>query len=436
MKKRKSIMTALCVTVLASVALTACGSNSTEQLNPKDNGSSGGSKTLTFWRAGTDAPEKAYWTRVIQEFEASHPGVKVNYSEVPFGNDMETKLNAAYASGTAPDVLSYTLASVAQRANLGQYEPLDSYTDKWDGKSDMMESVLNTGTYKGKVYGLGFIPDPRVLLWRKDLFEAAGLDPEKPPASWEELAKDAELLTKKDGDTTVMAGLAIPTANAWTFWQSFVLQNGGKIIDADKNEPLFDSPESIEATQYIVDLVKKGVTIPNDSAKSNENLFPNGKAAIAYDSPAAYVNTQKDHPELAGKIGVSGPIERKTKATFAGMRLLFMSSQSKQKDLAFEFMQTVMSKEETWNRYKELGTPVVLNSLKDDYIKDKPEMNQAVFDAVSYGEGAAKVTYSSKMYEIISQHLEAAFYNTKSAEQAMKDAAAELKKELPNLITN
>ncbi|MDD9268201.1 ABC transporter substrate-binding protein [Paenibacillus sp. GCM10023248] len=430
---KRSLMATACVSLLASIALTACG-NGTEQLNAKKENAAGGGKTLTFWRAGTDAAEKAYWTRVIQEFEASHQGVKVNYSEVPFGNDMETKLNAAYASGTAPDVLSYSLASVAQRANLGQYEPLDAYLDKWAGKSDLMDSVYQTGTYKGKLYGIGFIPDPRVLLWRKDLFEAAGLNPEKPPANWEELSQYAQQLTKKEGDTTVMAGLAIPTANSWTFWQSFVLQNGAKIIDVEKNEPLFDSPEAIEATQYIVDLVKKGVTIPNDSTKANENLFPNGKAAIAYDSPAAFVNTQKDHPELTGKIGVAGPIERKQKATFAGMRLLFMGSQSKQKDLAFDFMQTVMSKEETWKRYKELGTPVVLNSLKTDYIKDKPEINQAVFDAVSYGQGAAKVTYSSKMYEIISQNLEAAFYGKKTGEQAMKEAADALKKELPNLI--
>ncbi|WP_217597583.1 ABC transporter substrate-binding protein [Cohnella sp. GbtcB17] len=433
MNKSKGLIAALSVALLAGATLSACGDNATEQLNEKK---ADDAKSLTFWRAGTDPSEKAYWTRVIQQFEAGHPGVKINYSEVPFGNDMETKLNAAYASGTAPDVLSYTLASVAQRANLGQYEPLDAYTDKWAGKSDMMDSVLQTGMYKGKLYGLGFIPDPRVLLWRKDLFQEKGLDPEKPPASWEELAHYAELLTKKEGNTTVLAGLAIPTSTSWTFWQSFVLQNGGRIIDADNNKPLFDSPEAIEATQFIVDLVNKGVTIPNDSTKANENLFPNGKAAIAYDSPAAYVNTQKDHPELAGKIGVAGPIARKEKATFAGMRLLFMSSQSKQKDLAFEFMQTVMSKEETWNRYKELGTPVVLNSLKDQYIQDKPEMNKAVFDAVTYGQGAAKVTYASKMYEIISSNLELAFYGKKTGEQALKDAVDDLNKELPNLITN
>ncbi|KRE58318.1 ABC transporter substrate-binding protein [Paenibacillus sp. Soil750] len=419
--------------LLTSIVLSGCSSN-TEQLNEKSDGAAKGSKTLTFWRAGTDPAENAYWKRVMGEFEGSHPGVKVSYSEVPFGTDMETKLNAAYASGTSPDVLSYTLASLAQRANLGQYESLDAYASKWADKSDMMESVVDTGTYKGKLYGIGFIPDPRVLLWRKDLFKAAGLDPEKPPANWDELKQYAEKLTKKDGATTTMAGFAIPTATGWTLWQSFVLQNNGKIIDQDKNTPLFDSPESIEATQYLVDMVKQGITIPNDSTKSNENLFPNGKAAIAYDSPAAFTSLQKDHPELKGQIGVAGPITRKTKATFAGMRLLFMSSQSKNKDLAFEFMQTVMAKEETWKRYKELGTPVVRKSLKDDYIKENPEMNGAIFDAVTYGQGAAKVTYSSKMYEFISMNLEEAYYGKKTAAQAMKDAAEQLTKELPNLI--
>jgi ABC-type glycerol-3-phosphate transport system substrate-binding protein len=424
---------AVAASMLATTVLAGCGT--TEQLNEK-NESGGGESKLTFWRAGTDPQENAYWKRVIEEFETAHDGVSIEYSEVPFGNDMETKLNAAYASGTAPDVLSYTLASLAQRANIGQYEPLDAYMEGWAGKDDLLDSVAQTGKYKENTYGLGFIPDPRVLLWRKDLFEEAGLDPNSPPSSWEQLEEYALKLTKKQGGTTTTAGFAIPTATGWTLWQSFVLQNGGQIIDADNNEPLFDSPESVEATEYLANLVAQGITIPNDSTKSNENLFPNGKAAIAYDSPAAFFNTQKNNPELEGKIGIAGPISKKAKATFAGMRLLFMSSQSKEKELAFEFMTYVMSKEETWNRYKELGTPVVLKSLESDYIGDNQETNQAVFDAVSYGEGAAKVTYSSKMYEIISQHLEMAYYGQKTGEQAMKEAAEQLRKELPTLVTD
>ncbi|MFS0724940.1 ABC transporter substrate-binding protein [Paenibacillus sp. 1P07SE] len=431
--RRRSMASMMAIVMAAVTALSGCGS--TEQLHESNTGSDG-NRTLTFWRAGTDANENAYWQSVLKEFESLHEGVTIEYSEVPFGNDMETKLNAAYASGTAPDVLSYTLASLAQRANIGQYEPLTEYVEGWEELPDMLDSVVETGTYKGQLYGLGFIPDPRVLVWRKDLFEAAGLDPDTPPQSWEQLAEYAELLTQKQGETTVTAGFAIPTSTGWTLWQSFVLQNGGRIIDTETNEPLFDSPASIEATEYLVDLVAKGVTIPNDSTKSNENLFPNGKAAIAYDSPAAYLNTQLNNTELEGKIGIAGPIEKETKATFAGMRLLFMSSQSKQKDLAFEFMTYIMSKEQTWKRYTELGTPIVRESLKDDYIADSPEMNQAVFDAVSYGEGAAKVTYSGKMYEIISQQLEMAYYGVKSGEQAMLDAAAELRKELPSLIAD
>ncbi|GIO62814.1 ABC transporter substrate-binding protein [Paenibacillus cineris] len=429
--KKRWLKAMLGLTVTATVILSGCGNGSTEKLS-KNEDSNG--VTLTFWRAGTDAQENAYWKRVISEFEASHPGVKVELSEAPFGNDMETKLNAAYASGTSPDVLSYTLASVAQRASLGQYEPLDDYLADWDGKKDIMSSVLETGAYNGKQYGLGFIPDPRVLLWRKDLFKEVGLDPEKPPGSWEELAEYAQKLTKRDGNTTTLAGFAIPTTGAWTLWQSFVLQNGGQVIDEKNNKPLFDSPEAIEATKFLSELVTKRVTIPFDANKSNENLFPLGKAAIAYDSPTAYTNLQSDHPELKGQIGVSGPIARKEKATFAGMRLLFMSSQSKHKELAAEFIKQILSKEETWKRYQELGAPVVLDSLKADYIKDKPDINQAIFDAVSYGKGAAKVTYAGKLTEIISQNLESAFYGKVTAEQAMKNGVEQLNQELPNLI--
>jgi len=435
MKMKKRLVIVLCFILLVSSSLVACG-GSTEKLVSKNENSNNKKVTLKFWRAGTDISENEYWKRVMSEFEAQHEGITIEYSEVPFGNEMETKLNAAFASGTSPDVISYSLASVAQRAHLGQYEPLDQYLEKWEEKDDLIDNVYETGVYKDNLYGIGFIPDPRVLVWRKDMFTDAGLDPESPPQDWETLRDYSLKLTKRDGNTTTVAGFSIPTTNGWTLFQSFVLQNGGKIIDAETNTPLFNSPEAIEATEFLVDLVKEGTSIPSDANKSSDNLFVNGKAAMAYDSPSAVANLQKTNPDLADKIGIAGPIARKQKATFAGMRLLFMSSQSKEKDLAFEFMTFIMAKEETWKRYKEIGAPIVYNSLKEDYIKDNPEMNSAIFEAVTYGQGAAKVTYAGKISEILNTYIEQAYYGKKSAEQALNDAAEHLLNEMPNLITD
>lgn len=436
----KRIITLCAVlTFLFTALLSGCGGK-TEKLNPGDESKQTGTqagkpaepKKITFWRAGTEPEWDTHWKQTFAGLEKNN--IKVETAGLPWGNEIETKLNAAYASGTGPDLLHYSIASIAQRAGLGQYASLDDYISKWSDKDDIMESIYDLGKYKGKIYGLGWNPDPRVFVWRKDLFQQAGLDPEKAPKDWKQLAEYAVKLTKKEGNNTVIAGFNIPIANGFQTFQIFSLQNGVALIDVDKNDPLFDKPDAIEAAAYLNDLVKKGVNIPVDQFKSQGNPWTLGNAAMSYESPQGVAALLKNKPDLAGKIGVAPPLENKAKGTFCGLGLFFISADSKNKDAAWEAVKAAMTKEEMMRRYKELGTPIVRKSLKDEFIKDKPEMNKATFDAISVGQGAAKVIYSTKLNDTISQGLEQAYYGKKSAEQAMKDAAAELRKEIPNLI--
>lgn len=78
--------------------------------------------------------------------------------------------------------------SIPQRAGVEQYESLDSYIENWDGKEYMLDSILEAGKYERQIYGLGMRPDARMFVWRKDMFESAGLDPD-PPSDYLERAK-------------------------------------------------------------------------------------------------------------------------------------------------------------------------------------------------------------------------------------------------------
>ena len=136
---------------------------------------------LTFLRIGTDAAERDYWTWVIEDFESQNPGVTVAYDEAAIGSDMDTKLNTLFAAGCGPDVIGHGILSVAQRVEMNQYLPIDSYFDAWEGKDDLLPSVLANGTYKEHVYGLGYSVTPYVFAYRKDLLDEAGL---KVPTTW------------------------------------------------------------------------------------------------------------------------------------------------------------------------------------------------------------------------------------------------------------
>lgn len=400
----------------------------------KDGVSSSNEIVLRFWRAGTDTETLEYWEGMVSRFNKEYPNVKVEIVSLPWGNEIETKLNAAYASGTAPDVLQYSLVSIPQRASVGQYQALDEYMAEWEGKNDIFPSILESGQYLGKTYGLGMRPDARMFVWRKDMFEKAGLDPEVPPKTWEELYEYAKKLTIIENNIAVQGGYSMSIANGFQDFQIFLMQNGGDFIDPETNELLYNSPAGVEALTFLNKLVKSGCVIPADQFQSGTDVFVSGKAAMAYKNPADIQAMILADPSLKDKIGMSAPLSRVKQSTFGGMGFMFMSADSKIKDIAWKFIEFSMSPEEVKIRAKDYGIPVVLDSLTEEYISWNPPMNKAVIESIMVGKGAYPVVFSNRLNEVVSMACEQAYYGEKTEKQALDDSVAAFSKEIPSLI--
>ena len=215
-------------------------------------------------RNGSDQAETDYWLSLIASFEADNPGIKVQYDDAAIGESLDTKLNTQFASGAGPDLIGDGILSVANRVELGHYQPITDYFDKWEGKDDIMDSVLANGTYKGEVYGLAYSTTPFLFAYRKDLFQEAGLDPEQPPETWEQLKEYALKLTVKDGDQITRAGFAFPmSAGNFVEYDVFVFGNGGRFCD-DEGNPTLDTPEKAEAFEFLMSFLNE-VNIPYNS---------------------------------------------------------------------------------------------------------------------------------------------------------------------------
>ena len=87
-----------------------------------------------------------------------------------------------------------------------------------------------------------------------------------------------------------------------------------------------------------------------------------------------------------------------------------------------------MSPEEMKNRADELNIPPVLSSLKDEYIKQNPVMNQAIMDSIEVGSGAYPVVFSNELNTKVSEAIEQIYYGKKTSEQAMNDSVEEYQK--------
>lgn len=107
-----------------------------------------------------------------------------------------------------------------------------------------------------------------------------------------------------------------------------------------------------------------------------------------------------------------------------------MSQDSKNQEMALNFINMAMSAEEMKNRTDELNIPPVRESLKADYIKENPEMNQAIMDSIKVGKGAYPVVFSNELNMKVSSAIEQVYYGKKTSKDALTESVTEFQKEI------
>lgn len=293
---------------------------------------------LRFVRIGNDKPEADFWADVIAGYEAERPGVKILYDDAAIGEPIETKLNVLFAANAGPDIIGHGILSVAQRAQLGHYIPVDEWFDAWDGASDMMDSVLANGYYKGHQYGVGYSATPYIFAYRTDLLEEAGVSV---PKTWDELRDASRALTVTENGQITRAGFVFPMKGGnMVEYDVFVFGNGARFMDEDSN-PTIDTTQALEAFEFLAGFLPE-VNIPYDNNETNP--FLKGAAAMTLINNVA-LRPMLENPDYAGKIGVAAPPWNTEQATFSGCNMLFVGRDSKYPAEAFDFITYAVSPE-------------------------------------------------------------------------------------------
>lgn len=163
---------------------------------------------LDLWTI--DDPGEYHYV-MADEFMAAHPDIKINVRTVQF-EDMVNDLARGVATGDAPDVTYIDNPEVALFASRGLLLDLTPYIEKSDivNTADIFPGPLASVTYDGGIYGLPRGANTIALYYNADLYRAAGLDPDNPPKTWNELYEAAKALTDPENN---VYGLAF-SANA------------------------------------------------------------------------------------------------------------------------------------------------------------------------------------------------------------------------------
>jgi multiple sugar transport system substrate-binding protein len=237
-------------------------------------------KTIQLWHVlniETDIIHTA-----IREWNARHPGTPVDARIVPLPQ-IAAELTKALATGTPPDIATFSYEAIASLADQGALEDLTelvtaSPTIRF---ADVYPGPRESVTWKGRIYAVPRAVNTIALYYNADLFKAAGLDPAAPPATWEALADAAARLTDRQRGVFGLAFSAIQSEEGTFQWLPWLYQAGGSLAD-------LTSPEARSALQYWVDRVGAGQSsrdVLTMRQYEATNTFINGNAAMVISGP-------------------------------------------------------------------------------------------------------------------------------------------------------
>ena len=252
---------------------------------------------ITWWHAMSGVNGEAI-NRIVKSFNDSGKGIQVEAIFQGTYDDLLAKLNTAIASNAAPALVQVYDIGQAYMRDSGQIVPMQAFIDrdKFDTK-DFEPAVINYYKYQDKLQSMPWNASSSILFYNKDAFKEVGLDPEKPPVTFSELADAAKKLTKKDtGGQTVRYGFG-PSIYGWLFEQLMATSNApyadnGNGRDNRATKVLWNSPEA----KAILSWWKAGVDggyfyNPGIDNAGSTNAFNSGKTAMYIESTATLRNT-------------------------------------------------------------------------------------------------------------------------------------------------
>lgn len=372
-------------------------------------------KTVEFWSyVPLDNPGLYLY---IDKFNQSQDEINIEGKFIPFA-EFKRQLTVALVGGTPPDCVLVDNPDFAAYIAMGAFEALDDRIADWEyGKDDFYPGPWASATWEGKQYGIPFETNTLVLFYNVDMFEKAGLDPDKPPTTWEELNQYAEKLTK-DG-VYGLSVCAVASEEGTFQWLPFLQQSGGNVFN-------LDSPEAVEALQLWVDWVKNGYVskeiLNMDQWSGVRPQFQNENAAMMVNGPWCIVPIRNEVPNLNWRLAVL-PGRVKQASAMGGVNIGIVKG-AKNADAAWQYIKWLYRPEAIAEFWQKFGTLPLMPEIAESapYWKGDP-VYDVLLEQMKYAAPRGPHPKWPEISTAIYTAMQEALTGVKTSEQALADAA-------------
>lgn len=371
---------------------------------------------------------------VIQEFEAAHPGVRIEATYVAYDALHDKLVTSISPARPAYDIVLVDDIWFPKFAEAGW---LLDVTDRIPAemRRDVFPAAWDIVTYKGRQWGLPWLLDQKYFFYNADILKQAGLT--EPPATWEELVEQARVIKQK--------GLVeYPIVWSWAQiealicdWVTLLYGNGGEFFDAAGN-PRFNSPAGVEVLEWMVRTLRDGITNPASLTSGEEevrNVFSQGKAAFALNWVYMYdLTNDPAESKIVGSTRMALiPVFEKARkagiasATINGSMGFAVTARSPYPKEAFDFILYLTSRG-VQRRYAAHVTPMWQSLYEDEAMLQEHPVTLRMFQRqFPYSHVRPKVPYYTELSKAIQVALHEALTGRKTPKQALDDATARVR---------
>ncbi|MFC0114669.1 extracellular solute-binding protein [Kibdelosporangium aridum] len=307
--------------------LAGCGTSA-----PADSGPT----TVDVWLM-RDSTTDDFTARFKDDFEKNNPGVRLNI-QIQEWDGIGPKVIAALASNDAPDVIEVGNTQVAQYAASGGVVDLSSKVDDLGG-ADWIPGLRDPGAIDGKQFGIPYYAANRVVIYRKDLFEQAGVSPPATRAEW--------LATTEKLNQGSVQGIYLP-GQMWYALAGFIWDEGGDLAVRDGSawKGALATPQALAGVDFYrrLQALGKGPKDSDEAKPQQSDVFANGQVAQLIAVPGAAKLITKANPALADKLGffpIPGKSADMPGAVFTGGSDLIIPLASAHQDQAYQVVKSL-----------------------------------------------------------------------------------------------
>ena len=362
------------------------------------------------------------------DFQHDNPSIKVTPVYAGTYQDTLTKAQTALKANAGPQLAVLLSTDVFSLIDDDLIVPLDSIGADRTWLDSFYPAFLKNGEIGGHTWGVPFQRSTIVLYWNKDAFTDAGLDPERPPATWFEHAEFAQKLTKRNGDTVERWGVQIPaTGFAYWLFQALATEAGGSLATADGTKTDLASAACVDALRYWISLAAKyrahppGVvdwgTTPRD--------FLEQKVAMIWTTTGNLSNIRANAKFPFG-VAMLPAGKRRGTPTGGGNFYLFKAASPAQREASLQFLRWISSPERAaqWSidtGYVATRPDAWDNPAMKQYVAGFPAAAVAR-DQLQYAVAELSTHDNQRVTQALNDKLQAALIGRQTPDSALAEA--------------